>query len=200
VLTGRVNPSGRLPVGVPRTPGGQPSTYLAPPLGRRSQVSNLDPTPLFPFGHGLSYTGFVWEHVTVDGRVLDEGERLDVATDGGVELAIIVRNTGERAGAEVVQLYLHDPVAQVTRPVVRLIGYARVELEAGESQRVSFAVSADLTSFTGLTGARLVEPGDVELRLSTSAEAARHTVPLRLVGPLREVDHTRTLTSQVIVE
>ena len=200
VLTGRVNPSGRLPVGVPRTPGGQPGTYLAPPLGRRSQVSNLDPTPLFPFGHGLSYTGFVWEHVTVDGRVLEEGERPDLATNGTVELALTVRNTGGRAGAEVVQLYLHDPVAQVTRPVVRLIGYARVGLEAGESRKVTFAVSADLTSFTGLTGARVVEPGDIELRLSASSEVALHTVPLRLVGPLREVDHTRALTSQVSVQ
>jgi beta-xylosidase len=80
VLPGRVNPSGRLPVGVPRDPGGQPATYLVPPLGRRSEVSSLDPTPLFPFGHGLSYTRFVWDDVAVDGRPLAGGVAAETAS------------------------------------------------------------------------------------------------------------------------
>ena len=120
VLSGRVNPSGRLPVSVPREPGGQPWTYLQPPLGLAGEVSNLDPTPLFPFGHGGSYTTFAWEDV--------HSPAAELPTDGSYDLSLTVRNTGERAGAEVVQLYLHDPVASVTRPDVRLIGYQRVEL------------------------------------------------------------------------
>jgi beta-xylosidase len=199
VLSGRVNPSGRLPVGVPRDPGGQPGTYLAPPLGRRSQVSNLDPTPLFPFGHGCSYTRFAWEDVTVDGRPLRDGTPTETATDGSVQVALTVTNTGERAGADVVQLYLHDPVAQVTRPVVRLVGYARVELRPGQARRVTFTVPADLSSFTGLAGHRIVEPGDLELRISASSGDARHVVPLRLVGPERLVDHRRALVAAVTV-
>jgi beta-xylosidase len=200
VLSGRVNPSGRLPVSVPRDPGGQPATYLAPPLGRRSEVSGLDPTPLFPFGHGLSYTRFVWDDVTVDGRRLDGQPVAEAATDGQVEVALTVTNAGDRAGADVVQLYLHDPVAQVTRPVVRLVGYARVELRPGQSRRVTFTVPADLSSFTGLAGHRVVEPGDLELRVSASSSEVRHVVPVRLVGPERAVDHRRALTATVTLD
>jgi beta-xylosidase len=190
VLSGRVNPSGRLPVGVPRHPGGQPGTYLVPPLGRRNRASSLDPTPLFPFGHGLSYTRFRWDEVTVDGRP-PGGAPTEVATDGEVEVALTVTNAGERAGTEVVQLYLHDPVAQVTRPVVRLVAYARVRLLPGRSRRVRFAVPADASAFTGLAGHPVVEPGDLELRLSASSAHARHVVPVRLVGPERRVDRRR---------
>ena len=87
VLSGRVCPSGRLPVSVPRGPGGQPTTYLAPPLGRRTEISSLDPTPLYPFGHGLSYTEFQWEDVRAAGQPvgqLDGGRQPAAAQpDGG---------------------------------------------------------------------------------------------------------------------
>jgi beta-xylosidase len=194
VLSGRVNPSGRLPVSVPAQNCVQPSTYLAPPLGLRNDVSNLDPTPLYPFGHGLSYTSFEWEDVRVDGQAVDEDAPVECATDGSVTLTLTVRNTGERAGTEVVQVYLHDPVAQVTRPVVRLIGYARVPLEAGESRQVEFDLHADLSSFTGRQGTRVVEPGDLEVRLSSSSALVRRAVPIRMVGPERVVGHDRRLT------
>ncbi|MEV6308970.1 glycoside hydrolase family 3 N-terminal domain-containing protein [Streptomyces sp. NPDC051840] len=187
VLSGRVNPSGRLPVGVPNGTGGQPWTYLQPPLGRTSGVSNLDPTPLYPFGHGLSYTSFAWEG---DGDVPSE-----LGTDEETDLAVTVRNTGDRDGAEVVQLYAHDPVAQTTRPEARLIGYARVPLAAGESRRVSFRFHPDLVSFTGAAGHRIVEPGDLELRFATSSDVAdvKHIVRLRLTGRERTVDHRRRM-------
>ncbi|NEA46634.1 glycoside hydrolase family 3 N-terminal domain-containing protein [Streptomyces sp. SID10815] len=186
VLSGRVNPSGRLPVSVPRGPGGQPWTYLQPPLGLAGEVSSLDPTPLYPFGHGRSYTEFVWESFAGD-------EVTEIGTDGSYALSLTVRNTGERAGAEVVQLYLHDPVASVTRPDMRLIGYQRVELAAGESARVTFGFHADLSSFTDRPGRRVVEPGALELRLAASAADVRHTARLTLTGPPREVGHDRRL-------
>jgi beta-xylosidase len=198
VLSGRVCPSGRLPVSLPRRPGGQPSTYLAPALGHRTDVSSIDPTPLFPFGHGLSYTTFAWESPLVDGRAVD-GTAAEVATDGAVTVSLRVRNTGDRAGADVVQLYLHDPIAQVTRPVVRLVGYARVQLEPGQARQVDFRMHADLASFTGRAGQRVVEPGKLELRLGTSCMDIRHTVAVQLVGPERVVDHTRRLTTEVTI-
>jgi beta-xylosidase len=187
VLSGQACPSGKLPVSVPRVPGAQPSTYLAPTLGHRSEVSSIDPTPLFPFGHGLSYTEFAWEDVQADATTMP--------TDGSVKLGLTIRNTGGHSGAEVVQLYLHDPVAQVTRPVVRLIGYARVALDPGEARRVTFEVPADLASFTGREGQRVVEPGEIELRISASSSDVRHTVRVQLAGPERVVDHRRRLVT-----
>ncbi|ROP51539.1 glycoside hydrolase family 3 N-terminal domain-containing protein [Streptomyces sp. PanSC9] len=191
VLSGRVNPSGRLPVSVPYGPGGQPWTYLQPPLGLAGEVSSLDPTPLHPFGHGLSYTTFAWEGHADD-------EVAEIGTDGGHDLSLTVRNTGDRAGAEVVQLYLHDPVASVTRPDVRLIGYRRLELAPGEARRLTFRFHADLSSFTDRTGTRVVEPGELELRLGPSSAQARHTVRLRLSGPVRVLGADRRLRCEVL--
>ena len=185
VLSGRVNPSGRLPVSVPRVPGGQPWTYLQPPLGLAGEVSNLDPTPLYAFGHGRSYTDFTWGEF--------QGTASRITTDGTYDLSLTVRNSGDRAGAEVVQLYLHDPVASVTRPDVRLIGYRRVELAPGEASRITFQFHADLSSFSDRAGRRVVEPGVLELRLAASSTEARHTARLELSGPVRELGPDRRL-------
>lgn len=187
VLSGRVNPSGRLPVSVPQVPGGQPWTYLQPPLGLAGEVSNLDPTPLYAFGHGRSYTEFAWEGFT------SGDEPSQIGTDGTYDVSLTVRNAGDRAGAEVIQLYLHDPVASVTRPDVRLIGYHRLELEPGESRRVTFHFHTDLSAFTDRTGRRVVEPGALELRLGVSSADIRHTARLHLTGPVRELGTDRRL-------
>ncbi|MBM9508630.1 beta-glucosidase [Actinacidiphila acididurans] len=185
VLAGRVNPSGRLPVSVPRRPGVQPSTYLSAKLGQVNEVSSIDPTPAFAFGHGLSYTTFHWTALDV--------ESLQTGTAGEIRLSFTVRNTGEREGTEVVQLYLHDPVASVVQPVQRLIGYRRLSLAPGEAVRVKVTVPADLASFTGRDGRRVVEPGDLELRLGASSADLRLTVSCTLTGPVRRVDHTRRM-------
>lgn len=206
VLTGAVNPSGRLPVTVPRHSGGLPATYLTPKLGRRSDVSSVDPTPAFAFGHGLSYTTFEWTEAGVTGqrqRAIHDGDPAAPGSwpvDGEVTVQVTITNTGVRPGTEVVQLYLHDPVAQTTRPVVRLIGYRRVPLEPGQSARVAFTVPADLTSFTGVDGRRVVEPGDVELRFGRSSGDIEATVPLRLTGSIREAGPGRPLLPRVEVE
>ncbi|MFD8368322.1 beta-xylosidase/alpha-l-arabinosidase [Streptomyces hygroscopicus] len=195
VLSGRVNPSGRLPVSVPYAPGGQPWTYAQPPLGLRGDASSIDPTPLFAFGHGLSYTTFAWER--------PEADATDVPTDGETTVRLTVRNTGDRAGTEVVQLYLHDPVARIARPVSRLIGYARVPLRPGESAEVHFAFHADLASYPlRADGTRVVEPGALELRLASSSADSdvRHTIPLALTGPERTVDHRRRLVCEARVK
>ncbi|GAA4021920.1 glycoside hydrolase family 3 N-terminal domain-containing protein [Streptomyces plumbiresistens] len=192
VLSGRVNPSGRLPVSVPRVPGGQPWTYLQPPLGLKADVSNLDPTPLYPFGHGRAYTAFTWEDFT-------GGPQAEVDTDGSYDVSVTVRNTGDRAGAEVVQLYLHDPVASVTRPDVRLIGYRRLPLEPGESAHVTFRFHPDLSAFTDRSGRRVVEPGALELRLAASSADVRHTARLALTGPVRVLGPDRRLRCETEV-
>ncbi|MFE5125630.1 glycoside hydrolase family 3 N-terminal domain-containing protein [Streptomyces sp. NPDC056669] len=195
VLSGRVNPSGRLPVSVPYASGGQPWTYAQPPLGLRGDASSIDPTPLFPFGHGLSYTSFAWER--------PEADAAEVPTDGETTVRLTVRNTGDRAGTEVVQLYLHDPVARIARPVSLLIGYARVPLRPGETAEVHFAFHADLASYPlRADGTRVVEPGALELRLASSSadSGVRHTVPLTLTGPERTVDHRRRMVCEARVK
>lgn len=193
VLSGRVRPSGRLPVGVPRQSGAQPATYLAARLGHASEVSNLDPGPAFGFGHGLTYTTFAWTDLEVPAQV--------APTDGEFELACTVRNTGARPGTEVVQLYLHDPVASVVQPVQRLIGYVRLdELAPGEAVRVRARIPADLASFTGRAGRRVVEPGDLELRLSASSTRPLLTARVTLTGAVREVDHGRELHARLTAE
>ncbi|HVQ90853.1 MAG TPA: glycoside hydrolase family 3 N-terminal domain-containing protein [Mycobacteriales bacterium] len=199
VLSGRVNPSGRLPVSMPRETGGQPASYLAPLLGRQTEVSSVDPTALFPFGHGRSYTTFEWADPQAAGRPVSPAETVEVGTDGTVSVSVAVTNTGDRAGTDVVQLYLHDPVAQVTRPVMRLIGYSQVRLQPGETRRVGFGVHADLTSFTGRDGRRVVEPGELELRLAASSVDVREVVRVRLTGPERVVDHRRQLVAPATV-
>jgi beta-xylosidase len=192
VLSGRINPSGRLPVHVPAKAGGQPWTYLAAPLGRLNSGSMLDPTPAFPFGHGIGFGQFAWSDAAVSS--------LSVPTDGEVEVSLTVANGTERAGADVVQLYLHDPVASVVRPEQRLIGFARVELAAGESARITFTVSADLASFTGRAGRRIVEPGRLVLGLARSAGDIAFSLETELTGPERTVDHTRAMEPIVGIE
>lgn len=185
VLSGRVNPSGRLPVSVPFHPGAQPATYLAAPLARKNRVSNIDPSAAFPFGHGLGYTSFEW---------FDRGaSQGSVPTDGAATLAMAIKNVGSRAGTEVVQLYLHDPHASVVRPVQRLIGYARVELEPGAETIVSATVPADLAAFTGRAGTRIVETGEIVLGFGRSSSDVLIAHTFTLVGQTRTVDHNRAL-------
>ncbi|MFC8126688.1 glycoside hydrolase family 3 N-terminal domain-containing protein [Streptomyces sp. NPDC057302] len=195
VLSGRVNPSGRLPVGVPREPTGQPWTYLAPPLGHRGEASNLDPTPLFPFGHGLSYTTFAWDVSPAAAEA-----SVELPTDGETTLRVTVTNTGDRPGAEVVQLYLHDPVGRVALPVARLVGYARVPLLPGESAEVHATFHADLASYTGPEGHRIVDPGALELRVAASSATVHHRVRLTLTGPERIVGHERSMRCEMRVK
>ncbi|MFE7336711.1 beta-xylosidase/alpha-l-arabinosidase [Streptomyces griseus] len=192
VLSGRTAPSGRLPVGVPRHPGSQPSTYLAARLGHASDVSSVDPAPAFAFGHGLTYTAFAWGDLVV--------ERGRATTEGEFTFSCTVRNTGARQGTEVVQVYLHDPVASVVQPVQRLIGYVRIDLGPGQAAGVRATVPADLASFTGRDGHRIVEPGDLELRLSASSDDPRLTARVTLTGPVRTVDHTRRLHMSITTE
>ena len=187
VLSGRVNPSGRLPVSVPAHPGAQPSTYLAAPLGQASGVSNIDPSPAFWFGHGIGYSSFSWTDPAASATVFDDE----------LELSLTVTNTGERDGADVVQLYLADPVATVVRPTRRLVAYARVQLAAGESARVRIRVPSDLTSFTGRDGQRIVEPGEFVFAWGRSAGEIVHEHRATLTGSTRVVDHTRRLHAAV---
>jgi beta-glucosidase len=163
VLTGAVNPSGRLPVSLPRSAGAQPYSYLHPVLGGPSDVTSTDSTPLRPFGFGLSYTSFAYSDLEVDGEVEAGGE---------FTASVRVTNTGDVAGSDVVQLYGRDVVGSITRPVAQLLAYERVTLEPGASAVVRFTVPTARFAFSDRRMVRVVEPGDVEVWVGSHAAAA----------------------------
>jgi beta-xylosidase len=189
LLAGRIVPSGKLPVEMPATPTAPPSSYLRSRLAGRHGSSSVDPSPLFAFGHGLSYTTFGYEDLSIS------PDR--VPTDGVAEISCSVRNTGSRAGTEVVQLYLSDPVASVARPVRWLAGFTRVPLEPGERRRVTFRVHADRTAFSGLSGQRIVEPGEIVIAVGGASDDLPLRGSLTLHGPVRIVGPDRVLVTEV---
>jgi hypothetical protein len=189
VLSGRITPSGRLPVELPRLPGAQPSSYLRARLAGKHPGSSVDPTPLFAFGHGLSYTSFDYADLVI---APDE-----IPTDGTADITCTVRNTGDRAGTEVVQLYLSDPVAQVVRPLRWLAGFARVPLDPGQARRVTFRLHADRTAFSGRSGARVVEPGEIGVAVGGASDRLKLQGSVLLTGPERLVGADRVLDTPV---
>ncbi len=191
VLFGRVNPGGRLSVTFSRGAGQQPNFYNDKALGRVGYARSST-RPVFCFGHGLSYTTFDYSDLVID--------PVEVATDAAFRVSCRVTNSGGRPGDEVVQLYLRDLVGQVTRPVQELKGFSRVSLVPGQSVRVSFSVSTDMVSFTGVDLERVVEPGMVQVMVGASCEDIRLRGEVRLVGGLRRVGDDRVLTTQVEVE
>jgi beta-glucosidase len=166
VITGRVNPSGRLPVSMPRSSGAQPYSYLHPILGGPSDVTATDSTPLRPFGFGLSYTSFEYSDLVVDPSAV-AGEAFTAE--------VTVTNVGGRRGSDTVQLYGHDVQGSVTRPVAQLLGYSRVELDAGESVRLTLWVPTTRFAFSDRRMVKIVEPGDVEVWVASHASAAQST-------------------------
>ncbi|MFE4949599.1 glycoside hydrolase family 3 N-terminal domain-containing protein [Leifsonia sp. NPDC056665] len=193
VLSGRVNPSGRLPVSMPKNAGGQPYSYRHPRLGGANPVSNIDPAPAFPFGHGLSYTTF--RHSDLEVEVTAPAD-----TSSTITVSCRVENTGDSAGADVVQLYVRDTAASVTRPLRQLVGWARVEVAPGESARVTFAVPADRLALVGRSLRWQVEPGEFVFTVASSATAQGLSEAIVLGGDLRETGPARELVTGVAVE
>lgn len=179
VLAGLVEPSGRLTVSMPVNVGAMPYYY------NHRFKSGGTPIALhfgsrFPFGHGLSYTSFNYGNLEV-------GSSRASTEDGEFEVSFELSNTGARRGVEVVQLYARDCQASVVRPVLELKAFRRVELEPGKRARVTFRIPVDMLNFTGMTGRRIVEPGQFDLAIGSSS------VDLRLRASVEAVGKTRTL-------
>ena len=172
VLFGDYNPSGKLPVSFPRTVGQLPIYYNYKPSAKRGYLY-ASKEPLFPFGHGLSYTTFEYTNLKVSPAQTGPG--------GRAQVSVTVRNTGRRAGEEVVQMYVRDVVSSVTRPVKELKDFARVSLAPGESKTVSFTITPDKLAFYDLNMERRVEPGWFEIMVGTSS-AKYQTAKLEVVA------------------
>jgi beta-glucosidase len=161
VLFGEVNPSGKLPVTFPRSVGQLPVYYYHKPSAKRGYAF-AENEPLYPFGHGLSYTTFSYTHL----RLSPARIRVDEATRVTVDVA----NTGERAGAEIVQLYVHDQVGSVTRPVKALKGFRRIVLEPGEARSVAFELTPGELALLDREMQWRVEPGLFDVMVGGSSE------------------------------
>jgi beta-glucosidase len=170
VLFGDYSPSGKLPVTIPRNVGQVPIFYNHKNTGRppsatdsyTSQYIDVPWTPLFPFGHGLSYTKFAYDSLRLSARQIRARDSIVVSVD--------VTNTGSRPGDEVVQLYLRDDVASITRPVKELRGFRRISLPPGERRTVTFTLGRADFEFWGPEMKLIVEPGWFTVYVGTSSE------------------------------
>lgn len=152
ILYGKVNPSAKLSVTVPRSVGQLLQVYNHKPSHYFHPNKDIDPSPLYEFGYGLSYTTYGYSDFE-----LSESE---IAADGSVKASVTITNTGDMDGVEIVQMYIRDKYSSVTRPVKEMKDFARVELKAGESKRVEFTITPDKLEFYNLRMEKVVEPGE----------------------------------------
>jgi len=198
-LFGKVNPGGKLPVTIPRHVGQVPiyhyhkagSGYRRTETDMHKGYLDMPSTPLYPFGHGLSYTTFRYDNLRMS--------TADVDVRGTIEISCDVTNTGPVAGDEVVQLYLHDHEATVTRPVQELAGFARVYLEPGATCTVTFAVHPSQLAFYDRDMAFVVEPGNVDVMVGSSSDDIRLTGEFAITGERMEVLGRRAFLSTATV-
>jgi beta-glucosidase len=194
-LFGDYNPGGKLPITFPRAVGQIPIFYNHKPSGGRSfpygDYVSLSARPLFPFGHGLSYTRFTFDNLQIAPN--------QVGAEGKVQISVEVKNVGEREGDEVVQLYLHDVLSSVTRPVKELKGFKRITLEPGEKKTVTFTLAVSQLGLYNQDMEFVVEPGAVEVMVGSSSEDIRLTGKFDIVGETTRVGTVRTFFSAVTV-
>lgn len=178
VLFGDVNPGGKLPVTFPRSVGQIPIFYNHKPSGGRSQWHGdyvaLPSTPLYPFGHGLSYTRFEYQDMSI------EPQRVEA--DKGVTIKVQVKNVRARAGDEVVQLYVRDEVSSVPRPLKELKAFKRVHLPPGEARAVEFDLPIDLLAFYDEAMQLVVEPGTITVMVGSSSLDIRQSGSFEILG------------------
>lgn len=186
VLFGDVNPAGRLPITFAMRDGQLPLVYNRRPTGRGDDYVDGTGMPLFPFGHGLSYTTFEYSGLSISPDTLALGVTVPPGSRGGagVPLSLVdagarvivrarVKNTGSRTGDEVAQLYIRDVLASVARPVMQLAGFARVSLTPGEEKEVSFVLTPEQLSLLDVELRRVVEPGQFRIMVGASSEDIR---------------------------
>jgi beta-glucosidase len=192
VLTGAVEPSGRLTVSVPKNVGAVPYYYNHKMKSAGTPIARHFGSR-FPFGHGLGYTQFEFTDIALDAATVD-------AEAGEIRVRFTVRNTGTRAGVAVPQVYVRDLVASVVRPVKELKAFCRVELAAGESARVAVGLPTDMLSFTGLDGRRIVEPGQFEVQVGASSADIRLRTLVEVTGATRTLGREWRMESLCLIE
>lgn len=171
IIFGEVSPSGKSPVTVPRSIGQLPFHYSMKEINKKKGYLFLKDGPLYPFGHGLSYTNFDYSDVQLSSKTITPSSEIIVS--------VKVTNTGSVKAKEVVQLYLKDEIGSVTRPDKELKGFEKIELAPGASQTVTFTITPKMLEFTGPTMEKILETGDYTVRVGTSSEEGK-TAQFRL--------------------
>jgi len=178
ILFGDINPGGKLPITFPRSVGQLPIFYNAKPAGVKSHwyvdYVSEKVTPLYPFGHGLSYTSFEYSNLAIKQKQVTRGERADIL--------LTVENIGEVAGDEVVQLYVHDEFASIPRPVKELKAYRRVWLEPGEKKQITFHLPVDQLAFYDIDSNLIIEAGRIEVMIGSSSDDIRLHDEIEIIG------------------
>jgi beta-glucosidase len=194
VLFGDYNPSGKLPITVPRAVGQVPIHYNHKPSGGKSHWWGdyvfTSSKPLFPFGHGMSYTKFEYSNLKIEPK--------EVSIKDEVKISVDVKNIGSMKGEEVVQLYINDVIASTTRPVKELKGFKKVTLEPGEKKTITFILSTNLLAFYNKDMNLVVEPGVFKVFIGSSSEDIRLEGEFTVTGEIRKVISPRTFFSEVI--
>ncbi len=170
-IFGDNNPSGKMPVTVPRSVGQIPIYYNYKPSSRHTYVDE-ETSPLYYFGHGLSYTTFAYKDIHID--------KDSISLDGTAELSFTISNTGKYAGEEVVQMYIRDEISSVTRPVKELKGFQRIKLNPGESKKGTFRITPDLLEMLDINMKWVVEPGYFNIMLGSSSKDIRLSSSLKV--------------------
>ena len=160
VLFGDYNPGGKLPITIPRSAGHLPAFYNYKPSARRGYLFD-DVSPLAPFGFGLSYTQFAFRNLRLKHK--------RISPEGATQVLVDVANTGQRAGTEVVQMYIRDRVSSVTRPVKELKGFRKILLQPGETQTVALDITPESLAFYDINMDYVVEPGEFEIMVGNSS-------------------------------
>ena len=186
-LFGVTNPGGKLPYTLPRHVGQVPiyhgqktgSGYRRTAADIHKGYLDMPSTPLFAFGHGLSYTTFKYGPLKLAKNTVD--------VNGNLRASVAVTNSGTRRGTEVVQLYVADTATGVTLPAQQLVGFARVDLEPGKSKTVTFTVPMSLLGYTGASGDFVMEPGPAELSVGSSSNDIRSAAKFTVTGKTRSI-------------
>jgi len=177
-LFGTINPGGKLPISIPRSAGQVPIFYNHKPSGMHSNIYGdyVDEpvAPLFCFGHGLSYTIFIYQNLEVDPSIVDAG--------GCITISFEIQNDGSRAGDEVVQLYLCDEFASIPRPVKELKGFKRIQLEPGELRHIYFQLDSRQLAFYNENMDLVLEPGKFKVMVGSSCEDIRLSGNFEIIG------------------
>jgi beta-glucosidase len=174
ILFGDYNPSGRLPITFPISEAQLPLVYNHKPTGRGDDYNNLSGLPLFPFGFGLSYTQIAYSEMSL--------EKNNIGTHDSTHVKFHLKNTGNIEGDEVVQLYIHDLLATIARPVMELKGFQRIHLLPGEEKDVVFAITPNMLAMLDENMHSLVEPGDFRIMIGASSRDIRLKETLSVVS------------------